>query len=54
MRNLFMSPRNWFRMEEAVLSLLAGGIFDGWPIRCGCICSGASITSRNSSHLRFR
>jgi len=33
MRNLFMSPRNWFRMEEAVLSLLAGGIFDGWAIR---------------------
>ncbi len=33
MRNLFMSPRNWFRMEEAVLSLLAGGVFDGWPVR---------------------
>jgi hypothetical protein len=33
MRNLFMSPRNWFRMEEAVLSLLAGGIFDGWAIK---------------------
>jgi flavin-dependent dehydrogenase len=33
MRNLFMSPRNWFRMEEAVLSLLAGGIFDGWGIK---------------------
>ena len=27
MRNLFMSPRNWFRVEEAVLSLLAGDIF---------------------------
>lgn len=33
MRNLFMSPRNWFRMEEAVLSLLAGGDFDGLAIR---------------------
>ena len=30
MRDLFMSPRNWFRMEEAVLSLLAGDIFGGW------------------------
>lgn len=27
MRNLFMSPRNWFRVEEAVLSLLAGDVF---------------------------
>ncbi len=33
MRNLFMSPRNWFRMEEAILSLLAGDIFGGWSIR---------------------
>lgn len=27
MRNLFMSPRNWFRIEEAVMSLLAGDVF---------------------------
>lgn len=27
MRNLFMSPRNWFRLEESVLSLFAGDIF---------------------------
>jgi len=33
MRNLFMSPRNWFRVEEAILSLFAGGIFEGWQIR---------------------
>jgi flavin-dependent dehydrogenase len=33
MRNLFMAPRNWLRMEEAVLSLLAGGISDGWSVR---------------------
>ncbi len=33
MRNLFMSPRNWFRVEEAVLSLLAGDIFGDSPIR---------------------
>ena len=33
MRNLFMSPRNDFRLEEAVLSLLAGGIFEGWQVK---------------------
>lgn len=33
MRNLFMSPRNWFRMEEAVLSLLAGDIFASRAVR---------------------
>jgi len=31
-RNLFMSPRNYVRMEEAVLSLLAGDIFGRSPI----------------------
>ncbi len=33
MRQLFMAPRNVLRVEEAVLSLLAGGVFDGWAIR---------------------
>jgi 2-polyprenyl-6-methoxyphenol hydroxylase-like FAD-dependent oxidoreductase len=33
MRNLFMSPRNWFRMEEAILALLAGELGGGWTIR---------------------
>lgn len=33
MRNLFMSPRNWFRIEEAVLALLAGDIFVGPSVR---------------------
>jgi flavin-dependent dehydrogenase len=33
MRNLFMSPRNWFRIEETVLSLLAGDIFSSQPLR---------------------
>jgi hypothetical protein len=33
MRNLFMSPRNWFRIEETVLSLLAGDIFSKQPLR---------------------
>ena len=32
-RDLFMSPRNYFRMEEAVLSLLAGDVFGRSPIR---------------------
>jgi len=32
MRNLLMGPRNYFRMEEAVLSLLAGDLFGGTPI----------------------
>jgi flavin-dependent dehydrogenase len=33
MRNLFMSPRNFFRIEETVLSLLAGDIFSSQPLR---------------------
>jgi flavin-dependent dehydrogenase len=33
MRNLFMSPRNWFRIEEAILALLAGELGGGWTIR---------------------
>lgn len=33
MRSLFMSPRNWFRVEEAVLALLAGDIFAGRSVR---------------------
>jgi flavin-dependent dehydrogenase len=32
-RNLFMSPRNYFRIEEAVLSLLAGDVYGHSPIR---------------------
>lgn len=33
LRKMFMSPRNTFRMEEAILSLLAADIFRGTPIR---------------------
>ena len=33
MRNLFMAPRNAFRMEEGILSLLAGDLFRGTPIQ---------------------
>jgi hypothetical protein len=32
MRRLLMGPRNYLRMEEAVLSLLAGDLFRGTPI----------------------
>jgi flavin-dependent dehydrogenase len=32
MRELFMQPRNYFRMEEAVLSLLSGDVFGRSPI----------------------
>ncbi len=32
MRDLFMEPRNYFRMREAVLSLLSGDVFDRSPI----------------------
>lgn len=33
LRNLFMEPRNNLRMQEAVLSILAGDIFRGTPIQ---------------------
>ena len=32
MRDLFMGPRNYFRMQEALLSLLSGDVFDRSPI----------------------
>jgi flavin-dependent dehydrogenase len=54
MRNLFMSPRNWFRMEEAVLSLLAGGISDPWPIRLRLYFFRLIFYITKFSHLRFR
>lgn len=54
MRNLFMSPRNWFRMEEAVLSLLAGGIFEGWQVRSRLYLFRLFYYITKLSHLRFR
>ncbi len=54
MRNLFMSPRNWFRMEEAVLSLLAGGIFDGWSIRWRLYLFRAIYYITKFAHLRHK
>lgn len=31
-RALFMAPKNYFRMKEAVLSVLAGDVFDKTPV----------------------
>jgi flavin-dependent dehydrogenase len=33
MRDLFMNPRNFFRIQEALLSLLSGDVFGDSPIR---------------------
>ena len=33
MRNMFMEPRNFFRVKEALLSVLAGDVFGNTPIR---------------------
>jgi flavin-dependent dehydrogenase len=54
MRNLFMSPRNMFRVEEAVLALLAGGIFDGWSLRFRLYIFRMIYYVTKLSHLRFR
>jgi flavin-dependent dehydrogenase len=35
MRNLFMAPRNYFRIQEALLSLLAGDLYGKTPIYPG-------------------
>ena len=51
MRNLFMSPRNLLRVEEAMLALLAGDIFVGWSIRArASICLEPFITSSSSAN----
>ncbi len=54
MRNLFMSPRNTWRMEEAVLSLLAGGIAEGWRVGLRLYLFRAIYYATKLSHLRFR
>ncbi|HTH99643.1 MAG TPA: hypothetical protein VL752_01750, partial [Acidisoma sp.] len=54
MRNLFMSPRNMFRVEEAVLSILAGAIFDGWPVQVRLYLFRVIYYVTKLSHLRFR
>jgi flavin-dependent dehydrogenase len=54
MRNLFMSPRNIFRMEEAVLSLLAGDMLGGWRIRSRLYMFRAIYYITKLAHLRHR
>jgi flavin-dependent dehydrogenase len=53
MRNLFMSPRNMFRVEEAVLSLLAGSVADGWSVRGRLYIFRAIYYVTKLAHLRF-
>ena len=54
MRNLFMSPRNWFRIEEAMLSLLAGDIFGESPVRGRLLLFKAIFYVTKLAHLRHR
>ena len=54
MRNLFMSPRNWFRVEEAVLALLAGDIFVGRSVRARLYVFRIIFYITKLSHLRHR
>lgn len=54
LRNLFMSPRNWFRMEESVLSLLAGDIFGQQALRSRLTMFKAIYYITKFSHLRHR
>lgn len=54
MRNLFMSPRNWFRLEEAVLSLLAGNVLSGPAIRLRLLLFRCIYYATKLSHLRHR
>lgn len=54
MRNLFMSPRNWFRVEEAVLSLLAGDMQGGWATRWRLYVFRSIYYITKFAHLRHR
>ncbi|MGO8914989.1 MAG: hypothetical protein ACLQJR_03685, partial [Stellaceae bacterium] len=51
-RNLFMSPRNYFRIEEAVLSLLAGDISGSRPIGLRLACFKLLYYAASLFHLR--
>jgi hypothetical protein len=33
MRHLFQNPRNNWQVEQGVISMLAGDLFDSWPVR---------------------
>lgn len=54
MRNLFMSPRNWFRLEEAILSLLAGDFRGEWSIRSRLYLFKTIYYITKLAHLRHR
>lgn len=59
LRDLFMNPRNIFRMKEAILSVLAGDIFGNTPIwrsifAFKCIYYGASIASFKRTFMAWR
>jgi hypothetical protein len=54
MRNLFMSPRNWFRIEETVLSLLAGDIFGNQSLQGRLMIFKIIYYITKVAHLRFR
>src|SRR5262249_17880748 len=54
MRNLFMSPRNWFRVEETVLSLLAGDIFGNQALPARLLIFKVIYYITKLAHLRFR
>lgn len=54
LRNLFMSPRNWFRIEESVLSLLAGDIFGRPALRRRLIIFKLIYYITKFAHLRHR
>ena len=54
MRNLFISPRNVFRMVEAVLALLAGDLVPSWSVRIRLRLFQAIYYVTKLSHLRHR
>ena len=54
MRNLFMSPRNVYRVQEAVLALLAGDLGAGWSVRARLRLFQAIYYATKLSHLRHR
>jgi len=52
LRNLLMKPRNYFRVEDALLSLLAGDIFGRTPIRPSLAVFKAFYYYNSLLHLR--
>lgn len=51
-RNLFMAPRNYFRIQDAVLSLLAGDVFGRSPIGLRLLAFKAVYYFNSLFHLR--